>query len=229
MSEGDALLEAARDYRYLLDRGYPQKLSLDAVTSRWRLSQRQRMILYRCVHPRSLAERVRSSLVGPEELAGKRVVIDTYNVLLTIYAADVCEDVYLCDDGLVRDVLSVRKPVIKSPELVEKAEKAVAYLRELGASSAVFVMERQVSMSGRLAAAIASRLGGAGGMEVRAYTVDRTDREVIARSLGSDSVVCSSDVVVLMNARRAFDLAGYVVLREWYPRKPARLFAERSL
>ena len=225
------LIEAAKDYKYLLNRGYPQKHSLDLVASRWRLSHQDKMILYRCIHPSSIVEAVRSSMVSTDSLVGAEVVVDTYNVLLTVYAADACEEVYMCDDGFVRDALSVKKPIIKSPELASKAMKIVTYLSQLGVSSVKFVMERQVSMSGKLAETINTMFSSQSKPKVEAYTVNRADKEVIIKGL-KGSIVCSSDIVVLTNAKRVFDIAGYIIMKEWYPRKPNQIFeyvSERSL
>jgi hypothetical protein len=59
------VVEAARDYRFLLDRGYPRKPSLDLVAARYMLDRKEKMLLYRCVHSSKDAGLVRGKLLPP--------------------------------------------------------------------------------------------------------------------------------------------------------------------
>ena len=48
----ETLKDAARDYRFLLNRSYPQKASIKLVGDRYQLSGQERSVLYRGVSDR---------------------------------------------------------------------------------------------------------------------------------------------------------------------------------
>ena len=93
--------EAAEDFRYLLNRGYNRNSSLKLVSDRYNLSKDERNFLIRAVFSDREAEERRKKLVNIEEIRGKRVVIDGYNVLITVENVLKGENIIFCDDGLL--------------------------------------------------------------------------------------------------------------------------------
>ena len=91
--------EAYIDYKYLLNRNYSRKLALDIVTARYNLSKLERLLLYRCVHSNSEIENINSKISNQKE-----IIIDGYNIALTLISAMNGEEIYLCDDGFIRDL-----------------------------------------------------------------------------------------------------------------------------
>ncbi|MFN3268109.1 MAG: DUF434 domain-containing protein, partial [Zestosphaera sp.] len=98
----EEVVEASRDYKYLLSRGYKQKVVLDLVTSRYGLSSIERTLLLRCVHSSRDVEAIRSKRV--DDVKQYPLIIDGYNVLLTLHTVIEDMEVFLCDDGFVRDL-----------------------------------------------------------------------------------------------------------------------------
>ncbi|MBN2875464.1 MAG: DUF434 domain-containing protein, partial [Spirochaetales bacterium] len=49
------LIEAIRDYRSLLDRGYPAQATIKLVGDRYRLPREGRVVLFRGVHGRDMS------------------------------------------------------------------------------------------------------------------------------------------------------------------------------
>ena len=125
-----SLIEAAKDYKYLLNRGYPQKASLDLVTSRYRLSKYERLLLYRCVHSDEICNIVKSKRVDPNDVYNRLLIIDGYNVLLTILTGIKGEPLYLCDDGFIRDLRGAQprsceyKLLVRATELIKEHIKS---------------------------------------------------------------------------------------------------------
>jgi len=193
------VLEAIRDYRYLLNRGYPQKASLDFVTSRYGLRRDERALLLRCVHRSSDAESVRSKTV--RRVDGEYLVVDGYNVVLTVASAMEGRQLFLCDDGFVRDLRSSYVKDFDSPSITSSLGLVAEVLTGLGAAEMLVVLDKNVSWSSKHAELIRERYG------LRTALAARADVEVI----GSGRVVCSSDFVILMKATKVFDLAQYVV------------------
>lgn len=100
----EQLREAILDYRYLLDRGYGSKASLDLVTGRYGLTREERLLLFRCIHPWSRAEEIRNKMGIKEP-----IILDGFNIGITLINAWDGEQLFLCDDGFVRDLSVGRK------------------------------------------------------------------------------------------------------------------------
>jgi len=105
------LKEASIDYRYLLSRGYNREISLKFVGDRYGLTKAERMALFRSVFPKDEAIKRMAKLSSPEAMMNKSISIDGFNVLMTIKAALQKFPLLLCDDGFIRDILSVIEKV----------------------------------------------------------------------------------------------------------------------
>ncbi len=194
------LIEAARDYRFLLDRGYSWKAALDVISSRYALSRRDRLLLYRCVHTSSYAYSVRRKHYPPKS---RRLIVDGFNVLATIYAAMSGEPLYLCDDGVVRDLMGLHARV----GLVKKREPILFFLKLLrlvSPLSVLVILDSKISHSGDLAAFLRETVSG--DIELEVIVSKSADREIMEKS--RDSVVASSDAVVLERVGKIYDLGG---------------------
>lgn len=205
---GVRVKKAVQDYRYLLNRGYPRSASLNLVSARYVLSREERMLLYRCVHPDREAELVKAKLVEPPDIEGQTLIVDGYNVVLTIRAWMRGDTVYLCDDGVVRDLSGVHGKV-RYDDAFQRALEEMLYSASLLKPGRLEVFyDKQVSRSGELAAATRRllsdlRLDGA------AATSNRNDTRII----GAPGIVSSSDIVILTQVPNIFDLAGYTITR----------------
>ena len=92
---------AARDYRWLLDRGYPPKASLKLVGDRRMMTKDERMILFRGVAPTAAAAS-RAAIVR-SEAKGRAFLVDGYNQALTVMHYLTGRPVFVANDGLLRD------------------------------------------------------------------------------------------------------------------------------
>ncbi len=193
---------AAQDYKYLLDRGYGQKVSLDLVVSRYLLTREERALLLRCVHRSDDAELVRSKLIN--SLVGHDLVIDGYNVVLTIVSALEGRYLLLCDDGIVRDLRSSYIKDFSTPLILEALKLIKEELSRSSPKSVTIVLDKNVSWSGRHAEVIESEIP-----QAKVKLAKKADIEVIA----TKATIASSDFVILLKARRVYDLAGKIVRR----------------
>ncbi len=199
--------QAAEDMRHLLNRGYSRASAVRFVGDRFALGKPERMVLYRCIHPSEESQRRSSKLVKPEMLRGRAMALDGFNVMWTIYWAINGHPIFLCDDGIIRDIT-----VARGRPSIEKAGGTVnpltAALSDLSPSSVNLIFDEQISNSGAVSAYINERLNSAG-IESRSSTSRTADFD-ISRAKG---VVCSSDSIIVDKAKEAFDLAGFVIVR----------------
>ncbi|MCG3109522.1 hypothetical protein L3N51_01816 [Metallosphaera sp. J1] len=190
----EQLREAILDYRYLLDRGYGSKPSLDLITGRYGLSREERLLLFRCIHPEEEVLRIREKVGLVEPL-----VVDGFNVGLSLVNAWSGEQLFLCDDNFVRDLgLGKRKG---DSRLVDALVTVGELLISLGLEFRI-VLDSQVSMSGELASKLRV-------MGFNVSVVSKADKEVIT----SRGTSLTSDFVILRKSARVFDVVSLMVDR----------------
>src|SRR4030042_431958 len=81
-----ALQISAKDFRFLLNRGYPRKAALQLVGNRYGLTADERHLLHRGVFSDEDAKSRREKKVHLAGMMNENLAIDGYNVLITIEA-----------------------------------------------------------------------------------------------------------------------------------------------
>jgi hypothetical protein len=208
--------EATADLRYLLGRGYGRISAVKFIGDRHNLNKEQRLLLYRGVYSPELAVAHMKKLVTPATVAGRRLAVDGYNVLITIKGALKGNPVYFCDDGLVRDSSEMHSSASKE-DLSEPLSLTIITLNALQPAATFFVFDRLISRSGELSKQVAQEMREScapGGASI----ATSADFEVLRRG----DIVSSSDSVIIDKAQQVFDLAGFV-LAERLSLKPQKI------
>jgi hypothetical protein len=204
----ESLRTAVSELSWLLGRGYQSKSSLKLVGDRHNLRERQRLAVARAACSDGARAGRLAHEVDGSKVEGAELIVDGFNLVITLEAALGGGALVLCRDGCVRDLSSVHG----SYRAVEETERAVLLAGEvlstLGPASALWLFDRPVSNSGRLAErvrAVASERGWP--WEVRAEF--NPDRVIV----DSERVAVTSDSNVLDGAARWLNLARLVVGR----------------
>lgn len=146
----DDLCSAMTDYTMLLSKGYAQKSSLKLVGDKFSLTERQRLALMRSgCSDEQLASRTERR-VAIEDLAGRSIAVDGYNLLITIEAAMSGGVIFKGRDGCYRDLASIHGTYRKVSETIPAVELIGSFLQEIGAGEALWLLDKPVSNSGRL-------------------------------------------------------------------------------
>jgi hypothetical protein len=95
--------DALTDYYYLLNKNYPEKETLKLVGDRFRLTGVQRSILFRGITSKVKALKRKAKLISLENLRGKILYIDGYNVLFTIMNYLLGKVTFIGNDNILRD------------------------------------------------------------------------------------------------------------------------------
>lgn len=203
-----ALRRATAELSWLLSRGYQSKSALKLVGDRWALRERQRLAVSRAAcSDESLAGRA-ARRVGAGAVAGAELIVDGFNLVITIEAALGGGPLLVGRDGAVRDLSSVHG----SYRSVEETEAAILLageaLEALAPAHALWLLDRPVSNSGRLAERI-RRLAAARGWPWQVAAVFSPDREIIT----AGRLAITSDSDVLDRAARWFNFNQYLVGR----------------
>lgn len=213
--EDARLFEAARlpqlrvavsELSWLLSRGYQTKSALKLVGDCHNLRERQRLAVSRAACPDESRERRRASRVDGAEVAGEELIVDGFNLVITLEAALSGGLLVLGRDGCVRDLSSVHG----SYRAVEETERAVLLAGEalgpLAPSSVLWLFDSPVSNSGRLAARVRD-LAAAHGWRWEVRAEFNPDREIVK----SRRLAVTSDSNVIDGVERWLNLGRMIV------------------
>lgn len=203
------LRRAVAELGWLLSRGYKMTSSLKLVGDRHGLRERQRLAVSRSACSDRDSQRRREHCIAVEQIRDQPLIVDGFNLIITIEAALSGGPLLVGVDDCIRDLSSVHG----SYRSIEETDRAITLignaLERLGPSSVHWLLDQPVSNSGRLAAKIA-------GLAARAnwpWTVDvvfNPDTAILA----SLDVAITSDALILDGVERWADFKTYLLDRE---------------
>jgi len=200
------LRSALVDFALLLSKGYAEKSALKLVGDKFSLTQRQRLAVMRSACSDRQLEARRKKEINLKELCGKPVILDGYNVLITIESAMSGGVIFKGRDGCHRDLASIHGTYRKVEETIPAVELIGNFLTEMKIKDAKWLLDSPVSNSGRLKSLIAELAEQKKWIwDIRLLT--SPDRELI----NSDLTVASSDGVVLDECSRWTNLARDII------------------
>lgn len=203
-----SLRVATAELSWLLSRGYQPKSALKLVGDRHGLRERQRLAVSRAACSDERRESRRASRVEAGDVRGEELIVDGFNLVITLEAALGGGVLILCRDGCVRDLSGVHG----SYRAVEETERAVVLAGEalagLRPASVVWLFDRPVSNSGRLAERV-RRVARERGWPWTVEVEFNPDRSIV----NSGRVAVTSDSNVLDGVARWLNLGRLLVER----------------
>jgi len=197
---------AVNELGWLLSRGYNMTSSLKLVGDRHGLRERQRLAVSRCACSEADRQRRMEHRVPVEALRNQPVIVDGFNLIITIEAALSGGPLLIGVDDCIRDLSSVHG----SYRSVEETDRAISLIgaafQNLSPASVLWLLDRPVSNSGRLATKItdlASRNAWPWEVEV----VFNPDSAIIA----SSAIGITSDSSILDRVSRWSDLKSHLL------------------
>ena len=200
------LQKAAEDFRYLLNRGYPRKTTLDLVGNRYGLTSDERHLLHRGVFSSSDSQARQKKKISIQGVRNKDLAIDGHNVLITIEAGLSRRPLILGDDGFIRDISGLSGSFKKT----ESTEKAIQFIIDaikiIKPRQTLFLFDAPISMSGELAQEVRSQLKGEN-LLGEAMAVKVPEKILI----GFPGIIATSDTAIIDQSKKVLDLAGYIL------------------
>ena len=212
---------AIQDYRYLKQRGYPDKAALKLVADRYRLSAQARNCLFRGVVSPAVGRIRIQKLLSPEQLAGERLGVDWYNVLITLESYLKGAPIFIADDGVLRDSSGIHGSY-RPGRITEAAIRALLEgLRSLDLAALDLYLDAPISYSGQMAQLLRERTASWPENPEISIAVELSADYPLKRYTG---VVATSDSTIMDSGaiRGIFDLVRFV-LRVRYRHSPALL------
>jgi len=202
------LCRAAEDLAWLLGKGYASTSALKLVGDRYDLVARQRTAVARATCSVAEAAGRREREVAPEQIAGRPLWLDGYNVLTTVEAALSGGVILGCRDRTYRDMASMHGSYRKVAETRPALERIGRTLVELGAGECRWYLDRPVSNSGRLKTII-EQSAAEQGWPWQIELVPNPDPLLWE----ADQIVATADSVILNRCARWVNLARWVIDR----------------
>ncbi len=144
------LKQAVEDYCYLLSRGYAEKAARKLCGDRYNLRTRQRIAVERTGCADADMRSRKAKCAGPRTLCGVPVMIDGYNLLITIESALSGGVLLRGRDGAIRDLASIHGSYRKVEETIPALHLIMKTLSEYSPGQVTFMLDSPVSNSGRL-------------------------------------------------------------------------------
>lgn len=208
-----ALRQAVADLSWLFSRGYARTSALKLVGDRHSLTERQRTAVGRAAcADENLAQRSRHQL-KPNTMRDHEVMVDGFNLLVSLEAFLSGGVLLLCRDGCVRDMSSVHGSYHAVAETDAAILTVAERLQALGIRSAHWLLDSPVSNSGRLA----QRLRELAEQHHWPWTVEAVFNPDTVLKEARDVVVISSDAAVIDRSERWFNLAADIILSQSGP------------
>ncbi len=199
-----ALRQAAADYSLLLTKEYPPNASLKLVGDKFQLTDRQRLALMRVsCSDAKLAGRLKRE-IQPQQLAEQDILIDGYNILITIESALSGGFLFVGRDGCLRDLAGLHGTYRKVSETIPAIEFIYNAMAELNVKKVCWLLDKPVSNSGRLKKIIESAQTK---IPASVKLLNNPDTELAQ----SGQIVATSDSIVLDKVKLWFNLAEYII------------------
>ncbi len=213
----DEMRSAIRDFRLLLDKGYPEKASVALVGDRYRLGKDDRLIMFRGVASTESSARRARKLWKP--LAGQTVLLDAYNAAFGIVHYLIGKPCFISTDGYMRDA-GASYGRIPHEDLFEKALAHIADALKAARVKVIACFDAPVSKSASHSCTFVSMLTERS-IPHESFVVKSADgriRSILAsrdvRSLtGSlpSYVVASADSAIIDAAEATWDIPAEVL------------------
>ena len=177
------------------------------MSGHYLLDQSQRNYLARKVSSDHTARRRRSRLLVFEDLKGETILVDGYNLLITLESLLYHSDTVLeSDDGVLRDIQAVFGKYRPHEDTLIVLDTLMDFLKQAEIKEVHFFYDRPVSRSGELAQLTRAVLRKHH-LPGEANTTSNVDRE-LANS--GDEVVATSDGPLMDRVKRVVDLPGLI-------------------
>jgi hypothetical protein len=202
------LRRAVSDLSWLFSQGYTAKASLKLVGDRYALKERQRLAISRAACSDQQKEERKQKCLPFDALKGRSLLIDGFNIIITVEAALSGGVLMYCRDCCIRDLSSVHG----SYRSVMETEAAIHLIGETlmtaEPASATWLLDQPISNSGRLAQWI-REVAAARRWPCEVIVTMNPDQVIRA----SDQIAVTSDSNILDGAATWVDLNGLLIRR----------------
>lgn len=211
MNENDSWLnksfqDASTDYFFLLNKEYPETPTIKLVGDRYRLSGRQRNVLFRGITSQDNAASRKTKISGA--IKGEKLYVDGYNVLFTIMNYTLGKTIFIGNDGILRDSGGDYGKIEDESFFYKAADVLFDFIKNSGVQTVLIYLDESISGSAFHLKELEKKMSGTG-IEGKIVPVKFADNEL---KKVSDGMIATSDSGIIDAAGcKIFDLARNVL------------------
>jgi hypothetical protein len=203
-----AFIPALADYFYLIERGYPERVSIKIVGDRYRLGSEMRTLLYRGITSTEKARRrARRILAEPQP----PLIIDGYNVLFTLMNYRSGRFVFISNDRLCRDAGSFSGKIRSEKILEECINQLANYLQPFKQIPILIYLDEPIPNSSRHAQLLSTLLKNLSHIEIK--LVKSADEAILQHTEGT---IATSDSELIDHSKLTIMDVAEKILKEIY-------------
>jgi len=191
------LRAAVQELSWLLTRDYAIKGAVKLVGDRHSLTARQRLAVSRAACSDQSRQHRVNTKIDSKDLFGADLIIDAFNLIITIEAALSGGVLFRCRDGCIRDLSSVHGSYRSVNETLGAILLVGESLATLRVNAVDWILDRPVSNSGRLAKLLRDT-AAENGWPWTVATSFNPDREIVSAT----KIVISADGPLLDQIHR---------------------------
>jgi hypothetical protein len=200
------LQQAVYELCWLFNRGYSRNSSIKLVGDHHQLRQRQRVAIGRIACSEDSKKNRDSKCLNLSDIKNRHLIIDGFNLIITMESAMAGALLLRCSDGCIRDLASVHgtyRQVRETKSVIELVGQALAAFEP---ASVQWLFDKPVSNSGRLAQLV-RKVANKHNWNWQANLLDNPDQTIKA----SDKIAITSDSVILDSVEYWLNLTSYLL------------------
>ncbi len=205
------LYDAIYELCWLLDRGYARHSAIKLVSGHHQLTIRQRLAISRAACSNVNRESRITKCLPIEGIKDQQLVIDGFNLIITVEAAMAGGLLLRCCDGCIRDIASIHGTYRQVHETRQAIELIGNVLQSFAPESVLWLFDKPVSNSGRLAKMVRD-IAEAHRWHWQAELIENPDQAI----LGSDKVAITSDSAILDGVVHWVNLGAYLITKYFH-------------
>ncbi len=206
------LQKASYELCWLLNRGYARQSALKLVADHHQLRQRQRLAIARAAcSDQSLNNRLKKC-VNLQDVKNQQLIIDGFNLIITLEVAMANSLLLQCRDGCIRDLASIHgtyRLVAETPEVILMIGQTLAAYQP---NEVLWLFDKPVSNSGRLAQLVRTMA------EMHSWKwhvqLHENPDQIIAES---KKIALTSDSAILDAVAQWLNLSAYMLKHQFQP------------
>ncbi|MGZ8916460.1 MAG: DUF434 domain-containing protein [Methylobacter sp.] len=205
------LREAVYELGWLLNRGYARHSAIQLVGDHHQFTTRQRLAISRAACSDTNRQLRKSKCLPVEQIKDRQLVIDGFNLVISVETAMAGGLLLRCCDGCIRDIASIHgtyRQVHGTRQAVELIGKA---LQAFSPANVLWLFDKPVSNSGRLAEMVRD-IAETHHWNWQAALIENPDQAI----RDSHKVAITSDSAILDGEVQWVNLADYLVTKYFH-------------
>lgn len=205
------LRDAVYEFCWLLNRGYARHSVMQLVGDHHQLVKRQRLAISRAACSNTSRELRKTTCLQIEQIKDRQLVIDGFNLIISVETAMAGGLLLRCCDGCIRDIAGIHGTYRLGHETRQAIELIGNVLQAFSPASVLWLFDKPVSNSGRLAEMVRD-IATVHHWNWQAELIDNPDQVI----RNSGKVAITSDSAILDGGVQWVNLGAYLTTNHFH-------------